>query len=596
VPESLGAARVSTDGWRFRSPGQQWWVDFDGTGFVTRPDAHDWTWGLRLQRYGLAGQEPVAVHQARVVAEGNRLSYGWDTTLEEWFINDARGLEHGFTVRERPASKAGYERGENGDTEAPLAITLEVLGGLVPEIADQGREVRFVDGDGCTALTYGGLTVFDADGRTVPARIERVSGDLVLIVEDSRARYPLTIDPIAQQAYLKASNTDAGDDFGWSMSVSGDTIVVGASGEDSAATGVNGDQTDNSADYAAGAAYVFERTGTTWTQQAYLKASNTDSALTTVDGFGSSVSISGNTVVIGAPREQSGATGVNGDQSDNSHVDAGAAYVFERSGTTWTQQAYLKASNTDAYDGFSRSVSISGDTVVVGAWKEASAATGINGNQTDNSALDAGAAYVFVRSGSTWTQQVYLKASNTEAGDRFGSPVCIWGDTAVVGARSEASAATGVDGNQSDNSAASAGASYVFELCGSISSYGSGCQGSGGFVPSLDLVECALPGSSVRIDVAGGLGGAPSFLFVGSGQTSVPVGGGCRFLLLPPFSLIGPIPLAGAGPGNGSISIDTTVPPTAPLGSSGTLQLFVSDLGGNPIGYAGSNGVEIVVE
>ena len=150
------------------------------------------------------------------------------------------------------------------------------------------------------------------------------------------------------------------------------------------------------------------------------------------DFFGISVAISGNTVVVGAQLEASAATGINGNQSDNSATEAGAAYVFVRNGTTWAQQAYLKASNTDANDEFGCSVAISGNTVVVGARGEASAATGVNGNQSDNSAPDAGATYVFVRNGTTWTQQAYLKAS--QAGDTaFGFSVAISGDTAVVG-------------------------------------------------------------------------------------------------------------------------------------------------------------------
>ena len=115
------------------------------------------------------------------------------------------------------------------------------------------------------------------------------------MVEDQAATYPLTIDPtISQQAYLKASNTGAADAFGYSVAISGDTVVVGAIREDSKATGVNGDQTDNSAP-GSGAAYVFVRGGGIWSQQAYLKASNTDSG----DQFGISLAISGDTVVVG---------------------------------------------------------------------------------------------------------------------------------------------------------------------------------------------------------------------------------------------------------------------------------------------------------
>jgi hypothetical protein len=260
-----------------------------------------------------------------------------------------------------------------------------------------------------------------------------------------------------QQAYLKASNTQRHCFFGSAVSISGDTIVVGAYGEDSDASGVNGDQ-NNARSVQSGAAYVFVRNGTVWTQQAYLKASNNQYFA----GFGYSVSISGDTIVVGAYTEYTNATGVNGPQNNTDAPFSGAAYVFVRDGITWTQQAYLKASNAELYDYFGTSVSISGDTIVVGANEEDSSATGVNGDQNSNDAINAGAAYVFVRAGTTWTQQAYLKASNTGAGDQFGVSVSISGDTIVVGANEEDSNAIGVNGVQSNNDARNAGAAYVF--------------------------------------------------------------------------------------------------------------------------------------
>ncbi len=117
--------------------------------------------------------------------------------------------------------------------------------------------------------------------------------------------------------------------------------------------------------------------------------------------------------MVGANEEDSNATGVNGDESDNSASNAGAAYVFTRGGTTWSQAAYLKASNTGVSDGFGIAVAISGDTLVVGAPGEDSNATGVDGNQANNTATNSGAAYVFTRDSTTWSQQAYLKASNT---------------------------------------------------------------------------------------------------------------------------------------------------------------------------------------
>ena len=156
----------------------------------------------------------------------------------------------------------------------------------------------------------------------------------------------------------------------------------------------------------AGAAYVFVRNGNNWVQQAYLKASNP--AMSAEFGHAVAISADGNTIVVSAFWEPSKATGVNGDQADQSIPQAGAAYVFTRRGTTWSQQAYLKASNTgeagtaDTFAegdqfGFSVAISDDGNTIAVGAHSEDS--SGINGNQNDNSMQLAGAVYVYNRSG-----------------------------------------------------------------------------------------------------------------------------------------------------------------------------------------------------
>lgn len=265
-----------------------------------------------------------------------------------------------------------------------------------------------------------------------------------------------------QQAYLKASNTGIGDGFGMDVAISGDTIVVGAPFETSQATGVNGDQTDNSV-FKAGAAYVFTRTNGVWSQQAYLKASNTGEEYI----FGTRVAISGNTIVVTSPWEDSNATGVNGNGDNHLAPISGSAYVFTRINGVWSQQAYLKASNTEQLDTFGSSIAISGETIVVGATGEDSNTTGVNGDQTNNLALSAGAAYVFTRTAGQWSQQAYLKASNADSlgvgqGDNFGSAVAIDGSTIVVGAMEEDSGSTGVNGDQHNNSTNNAGAAYVF--------------------------------------------------------------------------------------------------------------------------------------
>jgi hypothetical protein len=237
-----------------------------------------------------------------------------------------------------------------------------------------------------------------------------------------------------------------------------------------------------------GAAYVFERDGSgNWQQKAYLKAPNTDVG----DYFGYSVAISGDTIVVGAPSEDSNSTqvcnefassgcdnaGGNG-PNNNGASGAGAAYVFERDGSgNWQQKAYLKAPNAEASDYFGISVAISGDTIVVGAYQEDSQSAavcnnlGMCGGLGNNLTGEAGAAYVFERDGSgAWNQKAYLKAPYTHTNYEFGTSVAISGDTIVVGASQEASNSTtvcnapfGSCGGLSDNNASDAGAAYVFE-------------------------------------------------------------------------------------------------------------------------------------
>jgi hypothetical protein len=354
-----------------------------------------------------------------------------------------------------------------------------------------------------------------------------------------------------QQAYIKASNTGnagegglpgEGDQFGFSLALSddGNTLAVGAPSEDSSASGINGNQNDNSA-LTAGAVYVYARSGAAWTQQAYIKSDATPMA-TAGDQFGYSLALNadGNTLAVGvyddggsgrtvnapidAMRNGSGAayvftrkgtawtreaylktwnseggdswgvsvalsddgntlamgsidedclcTGVAHAPSDASASDqkantsSGAAAIFARNGTTWTQQAYIKASNTGQNDWFGVRLALSGDgnTLAAGAQNEDSAAQGINGNQKDESGEEAGAVYLFARSGAMWAQQAYIKGSNTQAYDEFGGSVALSRDgrTLAVGARGEDSGATGINGNQADNSVDESGAVYLF--------------------------------------------------------------------------------------------------------------------------------------
>jgi len=433
-------------------------------------------------------------------------------------------VPRGLSAADWNAIRAAYQAHRHQTMSAPLAAEA-----IAQQAYLQASNAGFNDKFGYSVAVSGDIAVVGAIAESSDAT--GVNGDQNNDnAFESGAAYVFVRNGATwtQEAYLKASNTETGDVFGWSVAISGDTIVVGAASEDSDANGVNGNQSDNSAP-TSGAAYVFVRNGTTWSQQAYLKASNSDE----VDTFGQSVAISGDTVVVGAIWEASSATGVNGDQTDNSAAQAGAAYVFVRNGTTWSQQAYLKASNTDAGDYFGNSVAISGDTVIVGSPYEASNAKGINGNQSDNSASQAGASYIFVRNGTTWSQQAYVKASNTDPGDFFGFSVALSGDTAVAGAYFEASNATGINGDQNDNSSGGSGAAYVLVRNGAIWSqqaYVKASNGGGFFGYAVAASgDTAVVGAWIESSSATGIngdqtqGGAASagaaYAFVRNGAT-----------------------------------------------------------------------------
>lgn len=333
-----------------------------------------------------------------------------------------------------------------------------------------------------------------------------------------------------QQAYLKASNTGSNDQFGYAVALSadGNTLAVSAVYEDSAARGINGNQSDNSV-AESGAVYVFTRTANTWSQQAYIKASNTGGQ-EDGDTFGYTVSLSGdgNTLAVGAPSEDGAATEINGDQANNAATGAGAVYMFARSENAWTQQAYVKsptargnalfgysvsldnsgntmaagafdedggkgavhvfsragstwshqariqASNAERQDSLGTWVTISddGNTMAAGSLDEDSLLTGINpGNSAaadQASDTSAGAAYVFTRAGTMWSQQAFMKASNSGKEDWFGAHVALSGDgnMMVATAPNEDSSGKGIGGNQQDDSAQEAGAAYVFARTG----------------------------------------------------------------------------------------------------------------------------------
>jgi len=213
-----------------------------------------------------------------------------------------------------------------------------------------------------------------------------------------------------QTSKLTASGGQAGDQFGFSVAISGDTAVIGAYQDDDRGTD-------------SGSAYVFERVAGEWNQTAILTAADGADG----DQFGSSVAISNETAIVGTPLD------------DDRGTDSGSAYVFERDGNAWTQTAKLLASDGQAGDLFGGSVAISGETSIAGAIRD------------DDMGTDSGSAYVFERVAGVWSQTTKLTAPDGEADDEFGISVSISGDTALVGARFD------------DDTGASSGSAYVFE-------------------------------------------------------------------------------------------------------------------------------------
>jgi MYXO-CTERM domain-containing protein len=369
-----------------------------------------------------------AEHRTRLEASSAPSVEGHEARMDrghgvvEWWRALRRGLEHGVTLAARP------------EGEGDVVVELDLGGSLTPEL--RGEAIALVDGEGRAIARYGEMFVADARGQELASRFE-VDGRRVRIwFEDAGAEYPVVVDPMVfgEEQKLLASDKANNDYFGTSVAMSGDgsRVVVGAP-EESDATG--------GSTWKNGAAYVFVRSGGTWSEEQKLLASDKASE----DSFGRSVSMSGDgsRVVVGAPYE-SDATGGSTEYN-------GAAYVFVRSGSTWTQEQKLLASDKASYDEFGRSVAMSGDgsRVVVGAPEESDA----TGGSTEYN----GAAYVFVRSGSTWTEEQKLLASDKADTDLFGYSVGMSGDGSrvVVGAYGE-------DTSTTDN-----GAAYVFIRSGS---------------------------------------------------------------------------------------------------------------------------------
>ena len=260
--------------WRVENRKHGLRADFTTRGVEMRSGAA--RFGLRLAGLG-RGARLEAVAASKPEAKSNRIDYRRGG-LSEWYVNGPLGLEQGFTLDSPPARKG---------SEA-LTLALRLSGNLSAVPDPRGDGMALQPRGGGTALRYRGLVAWDSTGRTLPAWWQGQGSEVRLRVDDARARYPLTIDPIFEDARLTASDGTANDAFGSNVAVSGDTVVVGAFGDD---IGSNSGQ---------GSAYVFVRPAGGWSgplqESAKLIASDGEASAS----FGISVAVSGDTVVVGA--------------------------------------------------------------------------------------------------------------------------------------------------------------------------------------------------------------------------------------------------------------------------------------------------------
>jgi hypothetical protein len=485
--------QVSDGTWAYRAPNRAHGLSLSlaADGFhAARYSAEGeplWDVGLSLAAYGEQAF-PAAIAEGGLVGSRERVEYHWSRDVVEWYTNSADGVEHGLMLDAPPA-------GADGST---VELTFALRGSLTPELDGSGQALRLKDASGQTALLYDQLAVYDATGRSLPAHMRLTGGQpcasLQLVIDAAGAVYPLTVDPILHSEVKKLTASDTADEdrFGYSVAVSGDTVIVGAYVEDGAVGGTD-----------RGAAYIFERNKPTtdwWGEVRKLQYSDPqDNAQ-----FGYSVAISGDTAIVGAPYQDdvggtncvtgedcgqaflfsrnrgaadnwgevrvvsaldaapgerfghsvaiSGDTAIVGaPYADGSSTDSGAVYIFERNnggGDNWGQQRMVTIAGAANYDWFGYSVAISGDTAVVGALGE-DGAGGVD--------ADRGAAYVLRRNlggANYWNWAERLTAYVAEDGDQFGYSVAISGDTIVVGAKGE----DGAGGAGADR-----GAAYLFE-------------------------------------------------------------------------------------------------------------------------------------
>lgn len=352
--------------------------------------------GITMQAVSVGG-DVAAPGKGKLEVSGNVVSIDHGA-MTETYVNGPLGLEQSFTV---------VARSERDTAKLHARIRFD---GAMPELEGSKVVLRH---DGRVVAHYTDLFALDAEGRFLPTAMA-VDDDIVtLVVDDANAAYPIVIDPLlwTEDDKLLAADGVADDSLGTSVAIDGDWAVVGAHRVDDGLTN-------------SGAAYFFQRVGGAWVEQDKVKHADP----VAYDIFGVAVAIDGDRAAIGASFHNAGV------------ADSGAVYVFERTGTAWSQVAKLVHANPSTLDRLGHSVAIEDDTVLAGAY-------GDDG--------EAGSAFVFVDSGgNNWSEQAKLTADDAAAGSRFGISVDLEGGTALIGAYHDSAIDTEL------------GAAYVFAGAG----------------------------------------------------------------------------------------------------------------------------------
>jgi hypothetical protein len=440
--------------------GMRMHVAWDQRGATLSPTDASWSATLHGTRVGCVGEPLHALPSAGPplqAAAPHRIEYAGATPhpeVTEWYALGELGLEQGFTLSRSPCQG----RGEG----APGDVLIEVaLDGLDTALGSDG--IVFQDASGVTRAHYTDLSAHDARGGPLAVGMGVAERTLVLRVAAGQAAFPVEVDPLVwmENTELLASDGAGGDRFGFSVSISGSTALVGAPYKTVAGNAL------------AGAAYVFAQTGGVWAQV---------QELTPGDGqadayFGTSVSISGSTALIGAPDKNVGANGAQG-----------VAYIFTQSGSTWSQTAELTASDGAAANKFGTSVAVSGSIAAVGAIGK------------DIDYPGQGAVYAFIQSGTSWPQIQRLSVTASRSDDNFGNAVSVSGTTILVGAY-----------HSGNTTLLNTGAAYVFEKIGTF------WNSAIALVPATEATS-QYYGTSVSISGTTAVVGAPGQKVGGSGS------------------------------------------------------------------------------